>query len=174
MRSDAVIPGSVLAEVVLIRTEQVAVALGSVRAYPNGFEFTLHTRWRREDDAGPGVGDPLEWHGHRRGTQVPEDVLRLGVMYADDRRASATGGHPWPQDDADAGRLVLLQNGGGGSDRRWDGDFWVYPLPPEGPVTFVASWLRHGVAETRVELDGAAIREAARRAVILWPEEPES
>jgi hypothetical protein len=102
------------------------------------------------------------------------DVLRLGVMYADDRRASATGGHPWPQDDADAGRLVLLQNGGGGSDRRWDGDFWVYPLPPEGPVTFVASWLRHGVAETRVELDGAAIREAARRAVILWPEEPES
>ena len=37
----------------------------------------------------------------------------------------------------------------------------MYPLPPEGPVTFVASWLRHGVAETRVELDGAAIREAA-------------
>jgi hypothetical protein len=174
MRSDAVIPGSVLAEVVLIRTEQVAVALGSVRAYPNGFEFTLHTRWRREDETGPGGGDPLEWHGHRRGTQVPEDVLRLGVMYADDRRAATTGGHPWPQDDADAGRLVLLQNGGGGSDRRWDGDFWVYPLPPEGPVTFVASWLRHGVAETRVELDGAAIREAARRAVILWPEEPES
>jgi hypothetical protein len=67
----------------------------------------------------------------------------------------------------------MLQNGGSGSDRTWDGNLWVHPLPPEGPVTFVASWLEHGVAETRAELDGAPIREAAGRAVILWPEEPE-
>ena len=40
-------------------------------------------------------------------------------------------------------------------------------------MTFVASWLKHGVAETRAELGGAAIGEAAGRAVILWPEEPE-
>ncbi len=173
MRSDAVIPGSVPAEVVLIHTEQVAVAVGSVRAYPNGFEFTLHTRLRSEDETGPGGAGPLERHGHRRGTQAPEDVLRLGVMYADGRRAATTGGHLRPDDDADAGRLVLLENGGGGSARRWDGDFWVYPLPPDGPVTFVASWLEQRVAETRAELDGAAIRKAARRAVILWPEEPE-
>ena len=38
---------------------------------------------------------------------------------------------------------------------------WVHPLPPDGPVTFVVSWLEQGVAETAVELDGAAIREAA-------------
>ena len=54
MRSDVVIPGSVPAEVVLIHTGQVAVAIGSVRAYPNGFEFTLHTRLRGEDESGPG------------------------------------------------------------------------------------------------------------------------
>ncbi len=172
MRSDAVIPGSVPAEVVLIRTEQVAVAVDSLRAYPNGFEFTLLSRMRSEDETGPG-GDPLERHRSRRGTQVPEDVLRLGVLYADGRRAATTTGHPWPLEDVDADRLILLQNGGGGSDRRWDGDFWVSPLPPEGPVTFVASWPRYGVTETRAEVDGAAIREAAGRAVILWPEEPE-
>jgi len=63
--------------------------------------------------------------------------------------------------------------GGGGGGRSWDQDFWVHPLPPEGPVTFVASWLEYGVTETRVELDGAVIREAAQRAVTLWPEEPE-
>ena len=54
MRSDVVIPGSVPAEVVLAHTGQVAVAIGSVRAYPNGFEFTLHTRLRGEDESGPG------------------------------------------------------------------------------------------------------------------------
>ena len=171
MRSDAVIPGSVAAEVVLIRTGQVAVAVGSVRAYPNGFEFTLQTRLRHEDEDGPLVGDPLERHGRWRG-QVPGDVLRLGVLYADGRRAATTGGR-WPGEDSDPERLVLVQGGGGGSARRWDGDFWVHPLPPEGPGPFVASWLRPGVSEASAELDGAAIREAAARAVILWPEEPE-
>src|SRR6516164_5066221 len=69
---------------------------------------------------------------------------------------------------------MLFENGGGGSSRTWDGNFWVHPLPPDGPVTFVVSWAEHGVAEARAELDGAAIGEAARRAVMLWPEEPES
>src|SRR5690242_15704480 len=59
MQPDAVIPGVVPAEVLLIRTEQVAVTVGSVRAYPNGFEFTVHVRVRGEDEAGPDWHDPL-------------------------------------------------------------------------------------------------------------------
>jgi len=63
MRSDAVIPGSVPAEVMLIRTGQVAVAVGSVGAYPNGFEFAVHVRLRREDETSwPGHSDPFERH----------------------------------------------------------------------------------------------------------------
>lgn len=174
MRSDAVIPGSVPAEVVLIRTEQVAVAVGSVRAYSNGFEFTVYIRLRREDEASwPGHSDPFERHRPRRGTEGSDDELRLGILYADGRRAATTGGHWRPPDDDDDGRLVLQQGGGGGRSRSCDWDFWVYPLPPDGPVTLVASWLRHGIGESRAELDGGAIRSAARRAVTLWPEEPE-
>ena len=170
MQPDAVIPGSVPAEVLLIRTEQVAVAVGAVRAYPNGFEFTVRLRVRGEDETEPGWHDPFD--RHRRETQVPGEVLRLGLMYADGRRAATTSDW-WPGDEADPGQLVLQQGGGGGNARRWDGEFWAHPLPPEGPVTFVASWLKYGVAETRAELDGSAIRAAAGRAVILWPEEPE-
>lgn len=40
-------------------------------------------------------------------------------------------------------------------------------------VTLVASWLAYGVAETQAELDGTAIRAAAERAVMLWPDEPD-
>jgi len=105
---------------------------------------------------------------------MPGEVLRLGLMYADGRRTAAAAARPLGDDHADPGRLVMLEGGSSGSPRRWDGDFWVYPLPPEGPVTFVASWPRYGVAETRVELDGATIREAAGRAVTLWPGEPET
>ena len=175
MRSDAVIPASVPAGVVLIRAEQVAVAVGSVRAYPNGFEFTLHIRLRREAESGwAGHSDPFERHRPRRGTQWNADQLRLVILYADGRRAATTGVHYRPPDDDDDGRLVLQQGGGGGSSCSQDWDFWVHPLPPDGPVTLVGSWVEHGIAESRAELDGGAIRAAAGRAVTLWPEEPES
>ncbi len=175
MRSDAVIPASVPAEVVLIRTEQVAVAAGSVRAYQNGFEFTLHIRLRGEAESScAGHSDPFERHRPRRGARENDDQLRLGILYADGRRAATTGVHYRPPEEDDDGRLVLRQRGGGGSSCSQDWDFWVHPLPPEGPVTLVASWVEHGIAESRAELDGAAIRAAAARAMTLWPEEPES
>ena len=47
---EAAIPGSVPLEFILVRTDQVAVAIGSVRAYPNGFEFTVHARLRAAAD----------------------------------------------------------------------------------------------------------------------------
>lgn len=103
-----------------------------------------------------------------------DDQLRLGILYADGRRAATTGVHYRPPDDDDDGRLVLQQGGSGGSSCSQDWDFWVHPLPPDGPVTLVGSWVEHGIAESRAELDGAAIRAAAGRAVTLWPEEPES
>jgi len=162
------------ADVMLIRTEQVAVAIGSIRAYPAGFEFALHTRLRHPDETGHGGPDPLEPRVPWRGRQVPGDVLRLGLMYADGRRTATHAARPLAEDDTDPGRLVMLECGSRGSPRRWDGDFWVHPLPPPGPVTFVGSWPQYGVAEIRVELDGAAIREAAGRAVTLWPGEPET
>jgi hypothetical protein len=155
----------------LIRTGQVAVAIGSVRAYPNGFEFTAHVRVRGTDEDEPVGHDPFDRHG-RRGRPPPGEALRLGLLYADGRRAATTS-HWWPGAEADPGRLVLQHGGGGGNARRWDDQFWVHPLPPAGPVTFVASWPEYGAAETRAELDGSAIGAAAARAVILWPGEPE-
>jgi hypothetical protein len=167
MRPDEVVPGAVPGEMLLARTDRAALALGSVRAYPNGFEFTLHVRTRESGIA----ADPFEQRRRRLGQQ-DEDHLRLGILYADGRRAATTG-RPWPDDDVDDERLVLIPDGSSGTDHSWDGDFWVHPLPPDGEVAFVVSWPRFDVAETRVEFDGAAIREAAGRAVSLWPEQPE-
>lgn len=166
------IPGSVPADLLLARTDQVAVAVGSVRAYPNGFEFTVHVRMRRVDpEIGP-YGDPFSLHGHSRGARSQDNALRLGVLYADGRRTATTSS--WVLRDESDENLVLSQQGGGGGGRCWDQDFWLYPLPPDGPVTLIVSWLEHDVTETRVGLDGAAIRAAAGRAVTLWPDEPDA
>ncbi|MGW0662813.1 hypothetical protein [Streptodolium elevatio] len=45
-------------------------------------------------------------------------------------------------------------------------------LPPEGPVAVVVEWPAEHVPETRTELDGTAIREAAGDAVEVWPDLP--
>jgi hypothetical protein len=141
-----------------------------VGAYPNGFEFTVHSRLRREDASGRRAPDPFEDDGPGTVPKQPQGGLRLGVMFADGRRAATTG-RPMPRDNR--GNLVLQREGGGGDSRRWDLDFWVHPLPSDGPVTLVTSWLKYGVAESRAELDGASIRAAAERAVTLWPDEPD-
>ena len=82
------IPGVAPAGLVLIRTDQVAVAVGDMRAYPNGFEFTMHARLRQEEFVW-GIG-PLDWVADLRTRQAPERALRLGVLYADGCRARTT------------------------------------------------------------------------------------
>src|SRR5271165_3842817 len=81
MQPDAVIPGSVPGELLLLRTEEAAVAIGGICAYPNGFEFTAHVRRRGSVNAS-GFGDPFDRFG-RRGQEQSGDVLRLGLLYAD-------------------------------------------------------------------------------------------
>ena len=169
VRPDAVIPGSVPAELILARTQEAAIAVGSVRAYPNGFEFTAHVRLRRAPETDALFADPFELQ--RPGRNVPPGALRLGIMYADGRRAATTE-PALPVDDPD--RLILQPDSGGGDDLSYDQDFWVHPLPPPGPVALVVSWSQQGIAEARAELDGAAIGQAAQRAVILWPDEPDT
>lgn len=60
MQPDEVIPASVPGELILIRTGQVAVAIGGIRVYPNGFEFTAHVRMHGKDENELGWHDPFE------------------------------------------------------------------------------------------------------------------
>jgi hypothetical protein len=65
-------------------------------------------------------------------------------------------------------RPVLREHGGGGGGTAWDREYWLWPLPPAGPFAFVCEWPARGIAESRAEIDAAAILEAAGRALILW------
>jgi hypothetical protein len=167
LRTNGVIPGVAPAALELIRTDEVAVAISGLRAYPNGFEFTVHARVRHEDL--PWGMSPTDSIADPRTRQAPEKALRLGVLYADGRRASTVSRYSETGEEASGEHLTFLEVGRGGTDRQWNGDFWVHPLPPSGLVTFVASWLLYGMDETRAEMDSSAVHEAASRAVTLWP-----
>jgi len=47
--------------------------------------------------------------------------------------------------------------------------YWVWPLPPSGPVAFIAEWPSYGIPESRVEVEAQLIIDAAARALRLWP-----
>ena len=166
---DNVLPASFPLELVLARTDELALSVHSGRAYENGFEFTLglHRRTPLE----PGAHDPMMlWHAARHG-DIDEAALRFGVAYADGRKATVFDRHPWwgdPEGHATPD-IVLMQRGGGGGGVSWNFHFWVWPLPPDGPVELVAEWPSEGIALTRAELDSAVVRDGAARAVTLWP-----
>jgi hypothetical protein len=116
--SDRVIPGSVAGELLLARTEAVAVAVGSLRAHPNGLQFTVHVRLRREDPDSRGLRDPFSRHGPRRDEG---GRLRLGVLFADGRRAVTDAGWGHGRDYSETGEPVIRSEGSSGSAQRWAG-----------------------------------------------------
>lgn len=166
---DNVLPASFALDLVLARTDDAALLVHSGRAYQNGFAFTfgLQTRKPREGRAdNPMMG----WHSASHGG-FDDKTVRFGIAFADGRKATVFDAHRWWGDPErpEPPEIVLMQLGGGGGGATWDLGFWVWPLPPEGPVAFVVEWPSERIALTRAELDSAVVRDAAASAVTLWP-----
>jgi hypothetical protein len=49
---------------------------------------------------------------------------------------------------------------------------WVWPLPPDGPLSFVVQWPAQGVLLTRAGVEAVGIVQAAAQDERLWPEGP--
>jgi hypothetical protein len=171
MKPEAVLAGVVAEELLLARSDDAAIAITGLQAYRTGFEFMLSAVLRREDRRGHMLQPGLPpWPG-RDDEPLPAEFLRVGVQFADGGVATNLDRPPFPVTDAEpAGPLLLLAEGGG-DGRRYDMRYWVWPLPPPGPVAFVCQWPAHGIGESRGEIDARLILDAAARAIDLWPEE---
>jgi hypothetical protein len=152
--------GVVAAELLIARTERVAVAVAGIRGFTTGFAFDLVTLSRDEDEQlDPFLFGPPHHRGAAGG-------LRFGIEFSDGRRATGGDMPPTPADPGDG--PVLHGGGGGGGGGRWRIDQWVWPLPPPGPVAFVCDWEEAGVPLSRAELDAEEILAASRRAQVVY------
>lgn len=162
---------SVPLSLVLGRTQDLAVVLTSVVAYSMGFGFDVAVRLRQPPAGEHDLFQQVSAH------PASVDSLLLGVEYADGRRGSVLDlddvGPSSGRSTSGAGRVSLVSSGGGGGGRAYDQTWWVHPLPPPGPVRLVVRWDAQGLAESAVELDGAAVADAGAGAQSLWPWEPE-
>jgi hypothetical protein len=160
---------------VLAADEGVAIALVSCVAFSTGFEFGIAVRAKEQIDPHEiGFGPPPP-HGPRPSGRE----LVIGLEYADGRNATVNN-HPGGQvmafyANAGEGREpelpvgpILMPRGGGGGGRRWDFHYWVWPLPPEGRLTFTCEWPARGMVLTAHDVDATEIRRAGNSSVKLW------
>lgn len=171
MKPDATLARGVPAEFVLAHTADAAIAVTGLRAYPAGFELTLTAVVRNER-----VGRMFEpgWHYVFKrfpDEPLPDEFLRFGMQFADGRVATNLARHAIPARESDPADPILWPDGGGGGGQRYDMRYWVWPLPPDGPLTFLCQWPAVNVPESRTSINARLILDAAARAIPLWPED---
>jgi hypothetical protein len=167
-KPQAQLPAVVPVELVLARTEAAAVLLSAVRAYRTGFEFTVVALVRERIRSGRRLESV---HAHPpAGVDPGPDFLRFGLRFADGRSA-ANLPHSEPPDTGDPASAapMLMRQHGSGDGQRWEHDFWVWPLPPPGPLAFVCQWPALEIPESAVEIDAGLVLDAAARSYELWP-----
>lgn len=166
-----VVPGVVATQVELARTDRVALAAGRFAAYPSGFEFKIWAVAR------PGrqlayFDMPLKGRSPKAaGEEPPPEVFRLELHFSDGATARNFGTPSTPHPLAERPSWPILFAGAGmaGGDRS-EQEYWVSPLPPAGPLTFVCEWPANGVPRTSGEIDAGLIVDAAARAEQLSPD----
>jgi len=173
------VAGVVPVEIVLATSNEAAVFITRIAAYPAGFEFDAELLTRKPARIGRGDFFELMHDPDRPEGEIPPELVRLGIGFADGRRASslgellggssvatmAAGDEDPPDPDKD---VLMTPGGGGGGPRRSTQSYWVWPLPPPGKLTFACEWPAFGIEETTMEIDADVIREAAERARSAW------
>jgi hypothetical protein len=175
------VAGVVALELVLGRSDEAAVYVTRIAAYPTGFEFDAEVVTRKAARIRYPSPFELMHDPERPAGEIPPEVVRLGVEFADGRRATsfgeALGGSTMTtlvaaegDESPDPARDIFMTPGrGGGSARHSTTSYWVWPLPPPGPLTFACEWPAFGIEETTVEIDTERLLEASRRARSVWP-----
>jgi len=151
-----VMPWSVALNFTLVQTGDLTAWIGSARVYRDGLKFELLVAQR----------DPSA-RSAAAGTFFARDSFRLGVSLSDGR--SSEQDHQVTSLDEQPRGVVLTQGAGSSSARFSRFDYWMWPLPPPGPVTFAFVWEEAGIRETLAQIDAAPLIEAAAQARELWP-----
>ena len=169
---DDVLPGVVPVELVIGRSEQAAVLLTGMRAFPTGVAMTLHVLARvslgRRFDLNDEVFDGP--YRHDQDEAWRRDRFKWGFEFSDGRRVTSVD--PWPgsfDPEHVPDRPVLSGGGGGGGSRSVRRSYWLWPLPPPGTLKVVCQWPRFDIGPTTSTIDADQIQAAATRAQPVWP-----
>ena len=150
-----------LSSFLVARTPEVVVAVRGITAYSDGLHLgvvVLFADEQKSEQIDYSMNDFSRSPGR----------FRFGTVFADGR-AATTGTRDAPvveTTEPDAAVLVLLR-----SESRalqWNGEYWLSPLPPAGPLVVGCRWPDRGIPETLVEIDPAPLLVAAKTSAPVW------
>jgi hypothetical protein len=154
------------------RSARAAVALRSATAYTTGAILDFYAVVRGMTSRNMTM---LFHNQHLAEPEVTNEFLRLGIEVADGERVSNLGNprmHSWKPGVTPEGPILLSQggsSGGSGPGRvTFDQAYWLWPLPPPGPLRVFAEWPAFEIELSSVDLDAGALLEAAKRSRRLW------
>jgi|HubBroStandDraft_4_1064222.scaffolds.fasta_scaffold102005_2 hypothetical protein len=171
--------GVVPVEAFIGLSEQAAVGASKIIAYPDGFDldvvaFVRRPERRRRHRFPMTHGPILQDHGYGLRDEdgaVAKDLVRFGVQFPDGGKVTNLDRTPmWP--DATEPMHGMEGRSGSSSDGEAQQEFWIWPIPESGDIVLVCEWPAYGIAESSLTVSGEALRAAAARARLVWPEDP--
>lgn len=150
-----------LASFVLARTSDVAVAVRSITAYSDGLRLAVVVLFADEQRA-----EDLDW-AMQDYSRSP-GRFRLGCGFSDGRRAT-TGRTESPEvalPGDQSPHLLLLTSSA--TALSWAGEYWLHPVPPEGPLVVGCRWPDRRIPETLAQLDSGPLIAAAASSKPVW------
>ena len=149
-----------LSSFVLARTAEVVVAIRGITAYSDGLHLAVVVLFadeaRTED-----LAYSLQEYSRSPGR------FRFGIAFSDGRQGtSGSRDAPDVERSPDAVQLKLLTSAHLGL--QWNGEYWLYPLPPPGPLVVGCRWPDRAIAETLVQIDPAPLISAAATSRPVW------
>lgn len=135
---------AVSARTALASQPRLFIAVTDCVAYSNGFTLGVAIRSKDHIDGRQLGFGPMHETGSDSGLQV---AVRFG--------------------DGGDGPEIVMANGGGGGNT-WNFNYFVWPLPPDGPVTITCKWPARGLKTAGKELNGTAIRAAGLKSKSVW------
>ena len=159
---------------VLISQPRLFIAVTDCAAYSNGFSLSLAMRSRDEI--------PMRQLGFPGPNSEPDRAagIQIGVRFSDGRAVSEDRHQPdsavasydrdWSEgkDPQPPVGPVIGQSGGGGGGRTWNYTYFIWPLPPDGPVMITCKWPARGLQAAGKEINGTAIRAAGLKSHSVW------
>ena len=151
-------------------TDTAAVVVSHARVFRNGVDVVIDRRTRRGGRSRR-EWEAVQWSPHASFPGNGPDRLRYGMALGDGQHLLLDA-PSWGGSDQETDSHSLVATGGGSSGGReytvsLDG-MWLWPLPPEGPLEIVMQWPAEGIPESRVVLDGGALRARAAESRKLW------
>src|SRR3954451_1455201 len=164
--------------IVLARSDRAVVALSHATVYSTGvgFEFVAVARGLVPSEAHRVFHDQHAFSED----ELPDAMLRIGFELADGGRVSNFEG--WrayrtlmDPDSEPRGPLLFPHGGGGGNSSgsrvTMRPGYWLWPLPPPGPIRISCEWPFVDITLTTAEINSDALLRAARQSPGLWSEQ---